>query len=256
MKVGVFGLGRFGALWARLLGSRFTVLGHNRSPGRPIPDGVQAVSFEALAEADALFLCVSISAIEPTVDRLAGIVRPGAVVLDTCSVKEYPLAVLRRRLPDGVNIIGTHPMFGPDSTANGVAGLPIIVCRERAPEELVRFWSGVFSSLGLDVFEMTPVEHDREAAYTQGITHFIGRVLRELDVSPSRIGTLGYRKILDVVEQTCNDPLQLFLDLQRYNRFTADMRRDLVAAFDRVVSKLGPQVPLEQVPLDIDIPGG
>ncbi|TVQ41247.1 MAG: prephenate dehydrogenase/arogenate dehydrogenase family protein [Spirochaetaceae bacterium] len=245
MKVGVFGLGRFGALWAQLLASRVTVLGFNRSPGRRIPDGVRVVGFDDLAGCDALFLCVSISAMEDAVERVSSIARPGMLVLDTCSVKEYPLAVMRSRLPSEVHLIGTHPMFGPDSTHNGVADLPLIVCRERAPEALVRFWIDLFEGLGLKVLEMSAAEHDQEAAYTQGITHFIGRVLRELDVCPSEIATLGYRKILDVVEQTCNDPLQLFLDLQRYNRFTAEMRRELEAAFDRVVERLGPQAAAE-----------
>lgn len=241
MKIGVFGLGRFGALWARLLAPRFPVLAYNRSPERPVPEGIQTVPFDELGQCDAIFLCVSISAMEQAAERICTIVRPGMLILDTCSVKEYPLSVLRERLPVEVNILGTHPMFGPDSSRDGVNGLPIIICRERAEEAQLQFWVDEFSSWGLRVLEMTAAEHDREAAYTQGITHFIGRVLRELDVKPSEIGTLGYRKILDVVEQTCNDPLQLFLDLQRYNRFTADMRRELVDAFSRVVSRLGPQ---------------
>ncbi len=29
---------------------------------------------------------------------------------------------------------------------------------------------------------------------------------------------------MGVVEQTCNDPLQLFADLQRYNPYTKQMR--------------------------------
>ena len=40
--------------------------------------------------------------------------------------------------------------------------------------------------MGLVIQEMTTHEHDREAAYTQGITHFIGRTLNELNLHPSR----------------------------------------------------------------------
>ncbi len=64
---------------------------------------------------------------------------------------------------------------------------------------------------------MTPDEHDREAAFTQGVAHYIGRVLSDLGIQRSPIGTVGYNKLLEIVEQTCNDPWQLFLDLQRYN---------------------------------------
>ena len=54
---------------------------------------------------------------------------------------------------------------------------------------------------------MTPDEHDREAAFTQGVAHYIGRVLSDLGVRRSPIGTVGYNKLLEIVEQTCNDPL-------------------------------------------------
>lgn len=241
MQIGVIGLGRFGSLWASLFTSQATVLGYNRTAGRVFPQGVVPATLEQVCECDTLFLCVSISAIEPTATMIAAHLRPGTVVIDTCSVKEYPLSILRRTLPEGIPIIGTHPMFGPDSVTGGLKGLPLIVCRERADEQTVQFWIDQFSRLGLSVIEMTAAEHDREAAYTQGITHFIGRVLRELDVQPSPIATLGYRKILEVVEQTCNDPVQLFVDLQRHNRFTAEMRRELNGAFDRVVQRLAPE---------------
>ncbi|TVR07007.1 MAG: prephenate dehydrogenase/arogenate dehydrogenase family protein [Spirochaetaceae bacterium] len=240
MQTGVIGLGRFGAFWATLLARQFPVLGYNRSPNRPIPNGIQTAGLAEVCACDALFLCVSISAIDAVATEIAGLVSSHTVVIDTCSVKEYPLRLLRERLHPHTSIIGTHPMFGPDSARDGVKGLPLILCRERADESVVQYWAEAFRGFGLQVMEMSAEEHDREAAYTQGITHFVGRVLRELDVKPSAIATLGYQKILEVVEQTCNDPMQLFVDLQRHNRFTANMRRDLTAAFGRVVEKLGP----------------
>ena len=40
------------------------------------------------------------------------------------------------------------------------------------------FWSTYFSSKAIEVINITPEQHDRIAARTQGITHFVGRVLR------------------------------------------------------------------------------
>ena len=67
---------------------------------------------------------------------------------------------------------------------------------------------------------MTPEEHDRQAAVSQGITHFIGRVLEKADVKSTEINTLGFTDLLAVIEQTCNDSLELFKDLQRFNPYT------------------------------------
>ncbi|MFO8065575.1 MAG: prephenate dehydrogenase/arogenate dehydrogenase family protein, partial [Spirochaetia bacterium] len=193
-------------------------------------------------------------AVEPVARELAPHMRPGTVVVDTCSVKLYPVDVMRRHLPEEVGILATHPMFGPDSAKNGIEGLPLIYWPERSVardehgaqgggEEPggVDWWPEWFASVGLRTIRMSPDEHDHEAAYTQGITHFIGRVLDDLSVRPSPIGTVGYQKILDVVEQTCNDPLQLFLDLQRYNPYTTEMRAKLKASLERVLAQFDEQ---------------
>ena len=129
-------------------------------------------------------------------------------------------------------------MFGPDSARNGVANLPMILCPVRIPARDLERWRAFFSSLGLSVSVMTPDEHDREAAFTQGVTHYIGRVLSDLGIQRSPIGTVGYNKLLEIVEQTCNDPLQLFLDLQRFNPHTREMRARLEKSLQAVMTAI------------------
>jgi prephenate dehydrogenase len=85
---------------------------------------------------------------------------------------------------------------------------------------------------------MSPEDHDREAATTQGLTHLVGRVLAEMQLRPSAIGSLGYQKLLEIIEQTCNDSWQLFLDLQRFNRYTREMRRRLEDSLARIRARL------------------
>lgn len=245
MRIGVYGLGRFGNLWASLLSRQHDVLAYNRSPERPTPPGVRRVDLRGLAECDGIFLCTAISAIEETCRDLLSVVRPSQVILDTCSVKSYPLETMDRVLPDTVETVGTHPMFGPDSVAQGFSGLPTVISPGRCSAATVATWRGVLEGLGLRAIPMSAETHDREAAYTQGITHFVGRLLDSLNVRPSSIATLGYQKILDVVEQTCNDPYQLFVDLQRYNPYTSRMRRDLRASFDQLLLELDSRTPDE-----------
>ena len=153
----------------------------------------------------------------------------------------YPVRLMQDLLPAGVDALGSHPMFGPDSARNGIAGLPIILTPARAPESTREEWAARFRAMGLVVHLMSAEEHDREAAYTQGITHFVGRVLSDLGLRPSAIGTLGYRKLLEVMEQTCNDPWQLFVDLQKFNPYTGEMRNDLRCAVDRIVEHFSEQ---------------
>ncbi|MBN2354137.1 MAG: prephenate dehydrogenase/arogenate dehydrogenase family protein [Spirochaetales bacterium] len=234
MTVGVYGLGRFGLFWARLLSGRFEVKAYSRTKRDELPAGVTWAGEDDVCACDALFFCVAISAFEDVLGAVRGKVKPPTVVFDTCSVKVFPAGLMERLLDPGVRIIATHPMFGPDSGSAGVAGLPIVMYPVRADRETAGFWKDYFLSLGLQYIEMDPAAHDREAAFTQGITHYMGRVLADLSLKKSPIATLGYRKLLEIVEQTCNDPWQLFLDIQRYNPYTKDMRVNLHRSLEKI----------------------
>ncbi len=237
MKVGVYGMGRFGSFWASLLAKDHEVIGYNRS-GTEYPKGVQQGSYEELCSCSVIFLCVSISSFEVVIKELATYVSENTLILDTCSVKSYPVELMERYLPKGTSIIATHPMFGPDSGKHGVAGLPLILSNVRSSNECYTQWKRIFENWGVNIVEMTPDEHDKEAAYTQGITHFVGRVLDTIGLQQSHIGTKGYEKLLEIIEQTCNDPEQLFKDLQRYNPHTREMRVDLAQSIEQVMGDL------------------
>ncbi|WP_037572031.1 prephenate dehydrogenase/arogenate dehydrogenase family protein [Spirochaeta cellobiosiphila] len=239
IKIGVYGLGRFGSFWAGLLSTKFEVYGYTRSSQRPTPKGVVRVnSLEDLAEVDVLYLCTSISSMEETARSLIPVLKSNTLIVDTCSVKVEPLKTLERLLGDTNPIMGTHPMFGPDSAKEGVKGLPVVLTPVTNSEKDLAYWKDVFAEMGMRVYIMTPEEHDQQAAYTQGITHFIGRVLDELSLESSPIGTYGYQRLLEIRQQTCNDPWQLFVDLQHYNPYTYDMRQDLKKAMNKIMKEL------------------
>lgn len=244
MDVGVYGLGRFGFFWAELLSGSMAVSAYSRDPARPTPPGVRRVGEDELLSLPVVILCVAISAMEDVLTRMRGRLAPGTLVMDTCSVKTYPVALMTRLLPDSVSVLGTHPMFGPDSARSGARGLPLILCPARLPARDAERWRALFSGLGLQVSLMSPDDHDREAAFTQGVAHYIGRVLSDFGVRKSAIGTVGFNKLLEIVEQTCNDPWQLFLDLQRYNPYTREMRGRLSASLASVMAAIDePAVP-------------
>ena len=238
MAIAVYGLGRFGHFFAHMLSRIDDVVAYSRSEDRSTPEGVTRVGLDGLVEADTIFLCVSISALEEVVKDLSPRLRPGTTVVDTCSVKVEPARWMDIHLREDIRIIASHPMFGPDSARDSLLDLPITLWSVRNADAEVERWTAAFRGLGLRVLSMSPDEHDRIAAYTQGVTHFIGRVLEELSSEDSDIATKGYKQLLEVKQQTCNDPWQLFLDLQRFNPYTGDMRRDLVSALDSVLQKI------------------
>lgn len=238
MKVGVYGLGRFGFFWSGLLGKKFDVYGYNRTLSVKAPDNVSLVTEDEIFECDVLFLCVSISSLESVLQSISKNLKPGCLVFDTCSVKVHPVNLMKSILPDNVDIIASHPMFGPDSGKTGVKDLPIVFIPIRDRSGYADIWKKIFLEYEMKVIEITADMHDKDAAFTQGVTHFIGRVLNELNLKESEISTKGYKSLLSIVEQTCNDPLQLFQDLQHYNPYTHGMRQELNNSLKKTMDML------------------
>ncbi|MFO7656353.1 MAG: hypothetical protein R6W78_04740, partial [Bacteroidales bacterium] len=102
-------------------------------------------------------------------------------------------------------------------------------------------WVDYFNSKNMRVEIMTADGHDKMVAYSQGITHYIGRVLADLKLETTSINTLGYKKLLEIIEQTCNDSWQLFCDLQKYNPYTKKMRKDLHDSIEKIYLILNKQ---------------
>ncbi len=240
MKIGIYGLGRFGSFWAKCFAEHnLDVCGYSRSEHEEIKN-VKRVSEEEVLNSDYIFFCVSISSFSHVLDRVKDKIKKGSVVLDTCSVKTYPYEWMNEKLHD-VTIIPTHPMFGPDSGKNGVVNLPIVLCPKDKTDEKYLAIKKVFESWGLKISEMTVREHDKQAAYSQGVTHFVGRMLEKMEMKPTPIATQGYKSLMTIVEQTCNDPLQLFYDLQRFNPYAKEMRLSLQVATEKVLNALAEQ---------------
>ncbi len=237
-NLGIYGLGRFGRFYAELLSRYATITAFARNPEAPLPAGVRKVDEAQLCDQPVIILCVAISGLREVLQRLAPRLKPGTLVMDTCSVKSLPARWMDEILPPAVKILATHPMFGPDSARGGIEGLPMILHPVRLGSSELDRWRDFFAGIGLSVQIMEPQLHDRRAAFTQGLTHYLGRVLAGLELEPSPIASLGYRKLLEIIEQTCNDSWQLFYDLQQYNPYTREMRERLGASLSEVKRRL------------------
>jgi prephenate dehydrogenase len=233
--VSVYGYGRFGKLWADILSEDFQVKVYSRRglKAEEVSPDVQIANIEDLFICDAMFFCVAISSFEQVLMDVKKYFRPSTVYIDTCSVKVYPVEWMKKHIPGNSQIIATHPMFGPDSYYSSDSKLPIVMGNITANDNIFQFWTDYFSKL-MRVEIMSPEEHDKMVAYSQGITHYVGRVLADLNLRSTRIDTMGYSKLLDIIGQTCNDTWQLFTDLQRFNPYTKNMREDLQRSLEKI----------------------
>ena len=217
-SVGIIGLGRFGKVLASILQKGYQISGYDIEEISPLP-GIEFHNLEKVLKEDVIFIAVPIRHFKSLIVDIAPQLNEGTTVIDVCSVKSYPVEIMKQFLSQDIGIIATHPMFGPDSFLSNNK-LKIMMNNTRDTNNDFSFWKRFFTDQGIKVMEMTPDKHDQMAAKTQGVTHFLGRMLKEYGISKTEIDTQGFRDLLDLVEQTCNDTWDLYTDLQLYNPYT------------------------------------
>ncbi|MBD3161281.1 MAG: prephenate dehydrogenase/arogenate dehydrogenase family protein [Candidatus Eisenbacteria bacterium] len=234
----VLGFGRFGRFAAGHLGTvGETVVFDPRDPGEAAREiGARAVPLEQAARARHLLLCMPIGELRELLRALRPHLLPRTVLIDTCSVKAEPARILVEETPDSIDLLATHPLFGPDSGGAGLAGLRIVVCplRRGRPRLARRF----LERLGLEVILSTPEEHDRQIAETQALVQWIGRALERVGAGPRRVDTVGYQRLLEILTFVSRDSWQLFRDMQRRNPYAAAARRRFLDALREVEERL------------------
>jgi prephenate dehydrogenase len=237
VEIGIIGLGRFGRFASDLLKHDFRVSVFDRKKIAP-PRGIHSRPLEEVASKPVLIFCVPISQIESTCNDVRPFLFPGQLVLDTCSVKVFPTGIMQRTLPRFVEIVGTHPLFGPDSASRGIRGLRIALC----PVRCLRLAKirAYLEKKGLQVILTTPQEHDREMAKTQALYHFLARGVAGLKISAGALSTPGPAKLFEDFKDVQNDSLELFADLQIRNKHTARIRKRLLESLTRIDRELTP----------------
>jgi prephenate dehydrogenase len=248
----VIGLGRFGALFAEILSANFSVVTFDIDASRRKFTPARTTFVDELStalSADAIFYAVPISSFESVLEEHVKEHRDllcGKLLVDLLSVKVHPAAVFARLLPalPGARTLCMHPMFGPDSVERqagslSIRDLKIVMDASMAPSDAAQL-KEVFAAQGALVLDLSCDEHDRQAAESQGLTHFVGRILDEFNMKATAIDTAGATGLLRIREQVSRDSWQLFVDLQTYNPYTIPMRVKLSAAQDKVFNKLLP----------------
>lgn len=239
-SLGLIGFGQFGQLAAGVLKAHFEVLVSDPAPkaaeqARAI--GVRFGAIENAAAQDIVVVAVPVPAMRAVFAAIAPHLQPGALVVDVGSVKVMPAQWMTELLPASVDIVATHPLFGPQSVArDGLAGLRFVVCPIRGDrhEKVAAFGR----SLGLAVTVTTPEEHDEEMAYVQALTHLIGRSLVNLGIPDERLATQSYQHLLELCGLIGADTFELFTAIQTQNPFAPKV----VSAFVEEAKSLLDQV--------------
>ena len=238
-ELGLIGLGAFGRLAAEHLRHHFAIVAADAEDRSAEAAGL-GIGWASVAEAGALpyvLLAVPVQRFSEVLEQIRGIVRPGALVIDVASVKSGPVHQMENLLPDNVEILATHPMFGPESAGEGLVGHRIALCPVRT-ERLEQAETFLREDLGLEVYICDAETHDREIAHTQALAQFVGRSLAMLEESASPIRTPGYDHFREVADTVGRDTWELFTAIQNLNPYAAEMRAELLGHLNDLQERL------------------
>lgn len=239
LRISIIGFGDFGQLITRHLAPLSTLIVYDRTQHRADQIkqlGAQPVTIEDAARADVVILAVTLDALEPTLEKLAPSLKPGTLVVDVTSVKIKPVEIMERLVPDTCQILATHPLFGPQTASENLAGHKIVVdpIRVNDMDQIESF----LQKLGLHVVYMSADEHDREMAWVHALTFFVGRGLLNMDPPTSELSTNYYKELLDVVNVEQQQSLGLFYTIQRGNPYAEEMRQKFITSLSELEQEI------------------
>ncbi|VVB63678.1 Prephenate dehydrogenase [uncultured archaeon] len=220
------GTGETGSWFARYFrdkGFDVTVWGPSGKTGVAASLGVRyaADMIKEAEQSDIVLLSVPIEKTVEVIRKVAPRMRPGSLLMDVTSLKSEPMEAMIEHAPQGVEVIGTHPMFGP--TMPTLKGQTIILTPAAGRSEvwLPRIQS-LFESDGARIEVLDPEEHDEIMAVVQALTHFayigIGATLHAMnfDVEKSRkFMSPVYEIMIDFVGRILDQNPELYASIQK-----------------------------------------
>ena len=175
----------------------------------------------AASGADAVALCVPAVVLPGLLGDLAPLLAPGQLLFDITSVKMLPMEQMQAAHQGPV--VGTHPLFGPNPAPEDltVAVTPGL----RAEEEHIRLVEGLYTVFGCRVFRTTAREHDRGAAFVQGLNFissaaYLASLAQREDVLPFL--TPSFRRRLEGARKLLSEDGNMFQGFTTANPMTKD----------------------------------
>lgn len=249
-KLGIIGYGDFTKVMIAALSPYFDILVSSRREQAPVV-GARFAPLDEVLACPIIIPSFPAQFFDEFFEQWGRNVSPDALVIDVCSVKTKPLDALQKWLPETVQIIGTHPMFGPASIKKngGLTGLRCAFVPVRASEATETAVSDfIQNTVHLKLIATTAEKHDRDMAYVQGLSHYIGRVMQEMAIPESTLSTLAYDDLLDMKQIQGSDSWELFTSIMQENPYAQEVQTAFRTACQALDEKLDTSATKSTIP--------
>ena len=149
------------------------ISGRDHKKGRKVAEefGVNYIESNAgLANiSDMVVIAVPIQHTCDVIREVAPFMKSGSVMVDVTSVKEGPTRTMREALPDNVEYIPTHPVFGPRTTR--LDNQVIVLTADKKGKWYRKVYDYLLDK-NMRIIETSPEKHDFMMSIVQVLTHF------------------------------------------------------------------------------------
>ncbi len=244
------GYGGMGQLFAQVLkrnGWDVTIAGPRPEKGKKVAADLGAAyerdNKKAAEGADMTIITVPIRKTLDVIKEVAPALKKGSMLMDLTSVKEEPCRVMEKAAPDGVEVLGCHPVFGP--MVEDFKGQNFVLCPVRAGK-LTALVEQLLKKEGAKITKCAPEEHDRAMSLVQGMTHFmlISAGMAARDMGFKLDDTKGfsspvYQLVLDLIGRILGQDPKLYAEIQLNNPETKSVREAYLRAAERLDGIIG-----------------
>ncbi len=228
VKIGIIGKGQFTQFIVPHLEKFFEVTTFGR----------EEKDEKVLQNLDYIIFSVPLQNLEEVCKEIQDKISEKTILIDVTSVKVEPLRILKQYFLNN-QILGTHPIFGPQSGKNGIENLPIVLTNVSLEEnKYLDIKNFLENHLKLKVLEKTAGQHDREMAYVHGLSHFIGRALSVMEIQDYETATKGYKNMILLKETVGYDSWELYKTIQNGNPLTKEVRQEFLKILKELEEKL------------------
>ena len=181
-----------------------------------------------LEDLDVVVFAVPLIEFEDVIRNIAANQLSGKLVVEVCPLSAHPKKVLLNHLGGDVDVLSTHPMFGPSDRSGTIDddahlkyswdGQPMVYDMVRISDvRRADSFLSIFERARCQMVAMTAEEHDKLTADAEFVTHLTGRILDRHMLPATPVSSREYAALCDVAEMTSGDTLDMFYGLYKYN---------------------------------------
>jgi arogenate dehydrogenase (NADP+) len=253
-SLGIIGFGRFGQFLAKHLKNDFNIYVTSRTNYQMEALALNIIYLEEkdfYQKNDFEYLILATSILS-TSDVIEKIVKSypnflnQQLLIDVLSVKLLPSILFFKlgNLYPNLDLLLTHPMFGPDSASESWENKKFVFYRQKISNKIrCNYFLNSIKEKKCQLIELSPEEHDKLTSNSQFLTHLIGRILEKTNPSHNIIETDGFNSLLKLVNQTKNDSWDLFEGLYHQNPFSNQVLNQIISSTFDIKEQLNPFQP-------------